>query len=59
MMESRLLIIQCFQGLVNNSILCITEDNKGNLWFGSNGGVSRYDIKVLPIILLLRDWLTM
>ena len=33
------------QGLVNNSILCITEDNKGNLWFGSNGGVSRYDGK--------------
>ena len=45
MMESRLLIIQCFRGLVNNSILCITEDNKGNLWFSSNGGVSRYDGK--------------
>jgi len=32
------------QGLANNSVLCITEDKTGNLWFGTQGGgVSRYD----------------
>ncbi len=31
-------------GLVNNSVKCIAEDKKGNIWFGTKGsGVSRYD----------------
>ncbi len=34
------------QGLANNTVLSITEDKSGNLWFGTNGGgVSRYDGK--------------
>ena len=32
-------------GLVNNEITCIYEDKAGNIWFGVNGGVSRYDGK--------------
>jgi len=32
------------QGLANNTVLSITEDKTGNLWFGTDGGgVSRYD----------------
>jgi ligand-binding sensor domain-containing protein/serine phosphatase RsbU (regulator of sigma subunit) len=30
-------------GLVNNGILCITGDRRGNLWFGTQDGVSCYD----------------
>jgi ligand-binding sensor domain-containing protein/serine phosphatase RsbU (regulator of sigma subunit) len=34
------------QGLANNTVFSITEDNSGNLWFGTNGGgLSRYDGK--------------
>jgi ligand-binding sensor domain-containing protein len=32
-------------GLINNEITCIYEDKTGNIWFGVNGGVSRYDGK--------------
>jgi hypothetical protein len=32
-------------GLINNEIGCIYEDKTGNIWFGANGGVSRYDGK--------------
>jgi ligand-binding sensor domain-containing protein len=32
-------------GLVNNEITCIYEDSAGNIWFGVNGGASRYDGK--------------
>jgi ligand-binding sensor domain-containing protein len=33
-------------GLGANSVYGITEDNAGNLWFGTNGGgVSKYDGK--------------
>src|SRR5690606_8776989 len=32
-------------GLINNEITCIYEDRSGNIWFGVNGGVSRYDGK--------------
>ncbi|WP_373495210.1 two-component regulator propeller domain-containing protein [Aquiflexum sp.] len=32
-------------GLVNNEITCIFEDKAGNIWFGVNGGASRYDGK--------------
>jgi ligand-binding sensor domain-containing protein len=30
-------------GLLNNEIGCIYEDKIGHIWFGCNGGVSRYD----------------
>ena len=30
-------------GLPNNEIVCIYEDKEGNVWFGVNGGASRYD----------------
>ena len=34
------------QGLKHNVINCITQDSKGNLWFGSyGGGVTKYDGK--------------
>ena len=33
------------EGLVNNEIVCIYEDKAGNIWFGVNGGASRYDGK--------------
>jgi signal transduction histidine kinase/ligand-binding sensor domain-containing protein/class 3 adenylate cyclase/FixJ family two-component response regulator len=34
------------QGLKHNLINCITQDSKGNLWFGSfGGGVTKYDGK--------------
>tara|TARA_B100000809_G_scaffold1942_1_gene2255 strand:- start:7586 stop:9826 length:2241 start_codon:yes stop_codon:yes gene_type:complete len=31
------------QGLSNNTVLSIAEDKSGNMWFGTNGGVSKYD----------------
>jgi len=32
------------QGLANNTVLSITQDQSGNLWMGTNGGgVSKYD----------------
>ena len=32
------------QGLANNVVFSITQDNQGNLWFGTlGGGVSKYD----------------
>ncbi len=30
------------EGLSNNTVWSILEDKSGNLWFGSNGGVSKY-----------------
>ena len=30
-------------GLINNEIVSIYEDDLGDIWFGANGGVSRYD----------------
>ena len=33
-------------GLVNNSVVSVLEDQAGNLWFGTKGfGLSRYDGK--------------
>ena len=32
-------------GLINNGIFSIYEDKSGNIWFGANGGASRYDGK--------------
>jgi len=29
-------------GLVNNSVKCLTQDNSGNLWIGTVGGVSKF-----------------
>ena len=31
------------QGLINNNVRSITEDRTGNIWFATNGGVSKYD----------------
>lgn len=33
------------EGLVNNSVMPIYEDNAGIIWLGTGGGVSRYDGK--------------
>lgn len=33
-------------GLVNNLVWSLFEDSKGNLWIGTNGGVSQYDGQV-------------
>lgn len=30
-------------GLCNDFVGCITEDDKGQIWIGSNSGISRYD----------------
>ena len=30
-------------GLVDDTVMAIVEDSSENLWFGTNGGVSRYD----------------
>ncbi|MFY0598097.1 MAG: response regulator [Cyclobacteriaceae bacterium] len=37
-------------GLPNNVIKSIEEDSKGNLWIGSNGGLSRLNIKSKQVI---------
>lgn len=31
------------EGLSSNWINCITEDRQGNIWIGSNSGITRYD----------------
>jgi len=33
------------EGLLNNEIGCMYEDRAGHIWFGVNGGASRYDGK--------------
>jgi ligand-binding sensor domain-containing protein len=33
------------EGLAHNTVNSIYEDKAGNIWFGTNGGVSRYDGK--------------
>jgi ligand-binding sensor domain-containing protein/signal transduction histidine kinase len=33
------------QGLKHSTIRCILQDKRGNLWFGTDGGVSKYDGK--------------
>ena len=30
-------------GLCNNFVACITEDNNGNLWLGTNSGISQFN----------------
>lgn len=30
-------------GLANNIVQCITKDGDGNMWFGTQGGVSKFD----------------
>ncbi|GAB5555330.1 MAG: hypothetical protein Sapg2KO_49210 [Saprospiraceae bacterium] len=32
-------------GLASNEVVCIYEDKIGNIWFGTNGGASRYNGK--------------
>jgi hypothetical protein len=36
------------EGLVNNRVTSIYEDKAGIIWFGTGGGLSRYDGKSLP-----------
>ncbi|MFT7234375.1 MAG: ligand-binding sensor domain-containing protein, partial [Cyclobacteriaceae bacterium] len=31
------------EGLSNNSVFAITQDNQGFLWFGTRNGLNRYD----------------
>jgi ligand-binding sensor domain-containing protein/signal transduction histidine kinase len=38
------------QGLKNAYISCILEDKNGNLWFGTWGGVSKYDGKSFTLL---------
>ena len=38
-------ILSNLKGLINNYITCLIEDHNGNLWIGTNGGVSKYDGK--------------
>jgi ligand-binding sensor domain-containing protein len=33
------------EGLAGNGVTCIYEDKAGNIWFGTEAGVSRYDGK--------------
>ena len=33
-------------GMYNDIVLCILEDNSGNLWLTSEGGISRFDPKI-------------
>jgi signal transduction histidine kinase/ligand-binding sensor domain-containing protein len=33
------------QGLMHGIVRCLLQDNKGNLWFGTNAGVSKFDGK--------------
>ena len=33
-------------GFINNSVFAINEDKNGNLWFGTDQGISKYDGKV-------------
>jgi ligand-binding sensor domain-containing protein len=33
------------EGLANDTVNSIYEDKAGNIWFGTNGGISRYDGK--------------
>ena len=31
------------QGMISSYVWCLMEDSKGNLWIGTNDGISRYD----------------
>jgi hypothetical protein len=31
------------QGLVSSTVYCISQDSRGFIWFGTNGGLCRYD----------------
>jgi len=30
-------------GLPNNTVCCMMEDNTNNIWFGTGGGVTKYN----------------
>jgi ligand-binding sensor domain-containing protein len=42
-------------GLINNEVVCIYEDKIGNIWFGTNGGISTYDGKYFRNYMLNGD----
>lgn len=43
------------EGLPNNEITSIYEDKAGNIWLGTNGGISRYDGKLFQNFILAED----
>ncbi|MBW8051222.1 MAG: SpoIIE family protein phosphatase [Cytophagales bacterium] len=48
-MENDSLVFENFttqDGLVNNRVLSIVEDNEGNIWFGTMRGISKYTYSV-------------
>jgi len=45
-------------GLPNNEIVCIYEDKEGDIWFGVNGGASRYDGKSFRNYMMNGDSIT-
>lgn len=42
-------------GLLNNEIVCIYEDRAGNIWLGTNGGMSMYDGKNFQNYVIVGD----
>ena len=45
-------------GLLNNEITCIYQDKTGNIWFGVNGGASRYDGKSFRNYMIKGDFMS-
>src|SRR5215207_7162605 len=35
-------------GLSNNKVNCILQDTRGFIWFGADGGLTRYDYRLSP-----------
>lgn len=46
------------QGLCDNKVSCITEDNQSNLWFGTAQGLCRFDGKTFTHIPIPKDTAT-
>jgi streptogramin lyase len=47
-LRKKLSLIKIFNnktGLCDNTVWCLLEDKKGNIWIGTNGGLNRYDGK--------------
>ncbi|HEY5407520.1 MAG TPA: two-component regulator propeller domain-containing protein [Ginsengibacter sp.] len=42
---ARIAHLDSSNGLVHNNVLSFTEDNAGNFWFGTSGGVSKFNGK--------------
>ena len=48
-------ILQPGMDLINNSVIPIYEDKTGNIWFGTEGGASRYDGKSFRNFIISED----